>query len=93
METFDYVVVGAGHNGLCLAATLAEQGRSVVVVEQLPVLGVLSASYAYVAGAPEHKLSIGAMDDLFMAQTPLAEQMRLADFGYQTVPLAHRMAG
>jgi len=89
METFDYVVVGAGHNGLCAAATLAERGRSVVVVEQLPVLGGLSASHAYVAGAPEHKLSIGAMDDLFMAQTPLAKQMRLADFGYRTVPLAH----
>ena len=89
METFDYIVVGAGHNGLCAAATLAEQGRSVCVVERLPVLGGLSASYPYLQDAPEHKLSIGAMDDLFMAQTPLARQMRLADFGYDTVPLAH----
>jgi phytoene dehydrogenase-like protein len=89
VKAIDYIVVGAGHNGLCAAATLAEQGRSVVVVEQLPVLGGLSASYAYVADAPEHKLSIGAMDDLFMAQTPLAKQMRLADFGYETVALAH----
>ena len=89
METIDYIVIGAGHNGLCAAATLAERGRSVCVVERLPVLGGLSASYPYLADAPEHKLSIGAMDDLFMAQTPLAKQMRLADFGYDTVPLAH----
>jgi phytoene dehydrogenase-like protein len=89
METFDYAVVGAGHNGLCAAATLAEQGWSVCVFERLAVLGGLSASYAYLPDAPEHKLSIGAMDDLFMAQTPLAKEMRLADFGYETVPLAH----
>ena len=89
METIDYIVIGAGHNGLCAAATLAERGRSVCVVERLPVLGGLSASYPYLGDAPEHKLSIGAMDDLFMAQTPLAKQMRLADFGYDTVPLAH----
>lgn len=89
METFDYLVVGAGHNGLCAAATLAEQGRSVCVLDRLDVLGGLSASHAYLPEAPEHKLSIGAMDDLFMAQTPLARQMRLADFGYDTITLAH----
>ncbi|WP_414686621.1 NAD(P)-binding protein [Mycobacterium sp.] len=31
--------MGAGHNGLCAAATLAEPGRSVCVVERLPCPG------------------------------------------------------
>jgi phytoene dehydrogenase-like protein len=89
MPSYDYVVVGAGHNGLCAGATLAEQGRSVCVVERLPVLGGLSASHAYIGDAPDHLLSLGAMDDMFMAQTTLAEDMRLADHGYRTVPLEH----
>jgi phytoene dehydrogenase-like protein len=89
MEHFDYIVIGAGHNGLCAGATLAEAGRSVCVVERLPITGGLSASHPYVGDAPEHLLSLGAMDDMFMAQTSLARDMRLADHGYRTVPLAH----
>lgn len=89
MQTFDYVVVGAGHNGLCAATTLAERGRTVCVFDRLDVLGGLSASYAYPDAAPEHKLSIGAMDDLFMGQTSLAEQMRLADYGYDPISMDH----
>lgn len=88
VETFDYLVIGAGHNGLTAAATVAEQGRSVCVLEQLDLIGGLSASHAYVPGAPKHLLSLGAMDDMFMAQTPLAHDLALADHGYRTVPLA-----
>jgi len=55
-ETFDYIVVGAGHNGLSAACTLGESGRSVVVVDQLAFLGGLSASRAWVPEAPEHLL-------------------------------------
>jgi phytoene dehydrogenase-like protein len=88
-DVFDYVVVGAGHNGLSAGATLAEQGRSVCVLERLDLPGGLSASHPYLADAPKYLLSLGAMDDMFMAQTPLAQQMRLADHGYATVPLDH----
>ncbi len=88
-ESWDYVVVGAGHNGLCAGATLAEEGHTVCVVDQLPVLGGLSASFPYIGDAPDHKLSLGAMDDMFMAQTSLAEDMRLADHGYDPIPMEH----
>lgn len=88
-ERYDYIVVGAGHNGLCAAATIAESGRTVCVVDQLPVLGGLSASFPYIGDAPDHLLSLGAMDDMFMAQTSLAEDMRLRDHGYDPIPLEH----
>jgi phytoene dehydrogenase-like protein len=88
-NSWDYLVVGAGHNGLCAAATIAESGHTVCVVEQLPVLGGLSASLPYIGDAPNHKLSLGAMDDMFMAQTSLAEDMRLADHGYAPIPMEH----
>ena len=89
MSAYDYVVVGAGHNGLSAGATLATQGRSVCVVEQLAIPGGLSASHAYLPAAPEHLLSLGAMDDMFMAQTPLARELGLARHGYTTIPLDH----
>lgn len=88
-ESFDYVVIGAGHNGLAAGATLAEQGRSVCVLERLGIPGGLSASHAYLPEAPEHLLSLGAMDDMFMAQTPLARQMQLGRHGYDPISLAH----
>ncbi len=32
-DTYDSIIVGAGHNGLVCAATLAKAGRRVLVVE------------------------------------------------------------
>jgi phytoene dehydrogenase-like protein len=86
-ETWDYIVVGAGHNGLSAGCTLAEEGRSVLIVEQLPFIGGLSASLPWVADAPDHLLSVGAMDDMLMAQTPLTEELGLRSHGYVPVPL------
>lgn len=85
--SWDYIVIGAGHNGLSAACTVAEAGRSVLVLDQLPFVGGLSASRAWVEGAPDHLLSVGAMDDMLMAQTPLTDELRLKDHGYVPVPL------
>jgi phytoene dehydrogenase-like protein len=85
--SWDYIVLGAGHNGLSAACTLGEHGRSVLVVDQLPFIGGLSASVAWVPEAPDHLLSVGAMDDMFMAQTPLARELGLESHGYEPIPL------
>jgi phytoene dehydrogenase-like protein len=86
-EVIDYIVIGAGHNGLSAACTLGEAGRSVVVVDQLPFVGGLSASRAWVPEAPDHLLSVGAMDDMLMAQTPLTQELGLRRHGYEPIPL------
>jgi phytoene dehydrogenase-like protein len=87
--SWDNIVIGAGHNGLSAACTLAAAKQSVLVVEQLPVIGGLSTSLPWVEQAPQHLLSVGAMDDMFMAATDLAEQLKLADYGYVRIPLHH----
>lgn len=87
METWDYIVIGAGHNGLSAGATIANAGRSVLLLDQLDWAGGLSASLPWVKEAPNHLLSVGAMDDMLMAQTSLASDLDLDRYGYVRVPL------
>lgn len=88
-DAWDYIVVGAGHNGLSAACTLAEGGASVLVLEKQPFIGGLSHSHAHLPAAPDHLLSLGAMDDMFMAGTGLAGILGLQRYGYQSLPLHH----
>ena len=84
-DSFDYVVIGGGHNGLTAACTLADTGASVVVLEQRPILGGLSTSHPYVPGAPDHVLSLGAMDDMFMSCTSMIGDLGLRAHGLDTI--------
>ncbi len=86
-DTWDYIVIGAGHNGMSAACTLAMAGRSVLIVEQRAVTGGLSVSRPFVDAAPRHLLSIGAMDDALMAHSPLIDLFKLRDHGYSSIPL------
>jgi phytoene dehydrogenase-like protein len=47
-KVWDYIVIGAGHNGLTAACTLAKAGKSVLVVEQRTITGGLSVSHPFV---------------------------------------------
>ena len=38
-ETYDIIIVGAGHNGLVAAAYLAKAGKKVLVLERRPIVG------------------------------------------------------
>jgi phytoene dehydrogenase-like protein len=88
-NTWDYLVIGAGHNGLAAACTLAKAGQSVLVIEQRAIIGGLSASHAYLPEAPQHLLSIGAMDDALMAPSSMAREFHLHQHGYHPIPLQH----
>jgi phytoene dehydrogenase-like protein len=87
-QSWDYIVIGAGHNGLTAACTLAKAGKSVLVVEQRAITGGLSVSHPFVDAAPNHYLSIGAMDDALMAHSPMIDFLGLRKFGYDAVPHA-----
>ncbi len=83
----DFIIVGGGHNGLSAACTLAATGASVLLLEQRDHLGGLSNSGAFVAEAPRHVVSLGAMDDMFMSCTPFLDSLALDRFGYRSVPV------
>jgi phytoene dehydrogenase-like protein len=86
-DSYDYIVVGGGHNGLSAACTLAGSGASVLVLEQRPHLGGLANSGAFVVEAPNHILSLGAMDDMFMSCTTFISDLGLDRYGYRGTPV------
>jgi phytoene dehydrogenase-like protein len=49
-NTYDVIVIGAGHNGLTAAALLAKQGRSVLILERRGIIGGLAAGEEFHPG-------------------------------------------
>jgi phytoene dehydrogenase-like protein len=87
--TCDYAVIGAGHNGLVAGCRLAQAGYAVTIIEQRAIAGGLAMSHAYLPEAPQHLLSLGAMDDALLAATGLATKLGLLERGYAPVALEH----
>ena len=86
-QASDFLVIGAGHNGLAAACTLAKAGHSVLVLEQRQIIGGLSTSHNYLSNAPDHFLSVGAMDDALMAPSSISRDFDLHRYGYHPIPL------
>lgn len=91
MPSYDAIVVGAGPNGLAAAAALAQDGRSVLVVERAPTVG---------GGTRSEELTVpGAVHDTCSSVHPLGlaspflRGLPLHEHGLEWVhpdlPLAH----
>jgi phytoene dehydrogenase-like protein len=50
VQTYDAIVIGAGHNGLVTAAYLARAGKKVLVLERRPIAGGIAATEEPFAG-------------------------------------------
>lgn len=59
----DVIVIGGGHNGLIAAGVLAKQGRSVLVLEQQPIVGGMAITREFAPGfkAPTLSHAIGPL--------------------------------
>jgi phytoene dehydrogenase-like protein len=81
-DTHDVVIIGGGHNGLVAGCYLARAGLDVVVVEQREWLGGMTTTMPLVDGAPDHLLSPGAYENVYLRASGVADELGLARFGY-----------
>lgn len=78
MTKYEYIIIGAGHNGLAAAAYLAKQGKKVLVLERRSIVGgsVVTESF----GEDFQVDSIRAGGSL---RPDIIKDLKLASFGLQ----------
>jgi beta-carotene ketolase (CrtO type) len=87
METYDVIVIGAGHNGLVCAAYLLKAGYSVLLLEKRPVPGgAATTEEAMPVDAPGFKFNLCAIDHEFIHLGPVVEELELSKYGLEYLP-------
>jgi beta-carotene ketolase (CrtO type) len=82
METYDVVIIGAGHNGLVCAAYLLKAGYKVLLLEKRSVPGgAATTEEALAEQAPGFKFNLCAIDHEFIFLSPIVEELQLARYG------------
>ncbi len=79
MPDYDAIVVGAGHNGLSAAVTLAQQGHSVLVLEKTNWPGGMAATKELFKG---YKHSVGAWA-LLIFRDEMIKKLELDQHGFE----------
>jgi phytoene dehydrogenase-like protein len=83
MEKFDGVVIGAGHNGLTLAAYLARAGLKIAVVERNPRIG--GGCTTEEAALPGYRFNLHSNFFMGLRHSPLIRDLELYRFGFSYI--------
>ncbi|MGD9054583.1 MAG: NAD(P)/FAD-dependent oxidoreductase [Desulfobacterales bacterium] len=81
-NTYDVVVIGAGHNGLTAAALLAKQGRKVLVLERRSTIGGLAAGEEFHPGYH----TAGVLHDSGQVRAQVVRSLDLKSHGLEIRP-------
>ena len=84
MQTYDVIMIGAGHNGLVCAAYLLKAGYSVLLLEKRPVPGgAATTEEAMPDQASGFKFNLCAIDHEFIHLGPVVEELELTKYGLE----------
>ncbi|MGB3512401.1 MAG: beta-carotene ketolase CrtO [Microcoleaceae cyanobacterium] len=82
METYDAIIIGAGHNGLTCAAYLLKAGYSVLLLEKRSVAGGAATTEELMPkAAPGFKFNLCAIDHEFIHLGPIVQELQLNKYG------------
>ena len=83
MAGFDGVVIGAGHNGLTLAAYLSRAGLKIAVVERNPHIG--GGCTTEEPALPGYRFNLHSNFFMGLRHAPLIQDLELYRFGFSTI--------
>jgi phytoene dehydrogenase-like protein len=78
-NTYDVIVIGAGHNGLTAAALLAKQGHKVLILERRNIIGGLAAGEEFHPGYQ----SCGLLHDTCQVRARVVRALNLKSHGLE----------
>ncbi|MGB7441627.1 MAG: beta-carotene ketolase CrtO [Coleofasciculaceae cyanobacterium] len=84
MQSYDVIIIGAGHNGLVCASYLLKAGYSVLLLEarSLPG-GAATTEEVMPLTAPGFKFNLCAIDHEFIHLGPVVEELELKKYGLE----------
>jgi beta-carotene ketolase (CrtO type) len=84
MQSYDVVIIGAGHNGLVCAAYLLKEGYSVALLEKRSVPGGGATTEELMPQeAPGFRFNRCAIDHEFIHLGPVVEELELGKYGLE----------
>jgi beta-carotene ketolase (CrtO type) len=84
MQTYDVIIIGAGHNGLVCASYLLKAGYSVLLLEKRSVPGGAATTEEVMPEeAPGYKFNLCAIDHEFIHLGPVVEELELEKYGLE----------
>jgi beta-carotene ketolase (CrtO type) len=84
MQRYDFVIIGAGHNGLVCAAYLLKAGYRVLLLEKRSVPGGAATTEEVMPDeAPGFRFNLCAIDHEFIHLGPVVEELELTKFGLE----------
>ncbi|MBD2432038.1 MULTISPECIES: beta-carotene ketolase CrtO [Fischerella] len=84
MESYDVVIIGAGHNGLVCAAYLLKAGYSTLLLEKNSIPGgAATTEEAMPDLAPGFKFNPCAIDHIFIHLGPIVRELELSKYGLE----------
>ncbi len=79
MNTYDYIIIGAGHNGLVAAGYLAKKGKKVLVLERRDIVGGQVVTESFGEDFEADSLHAGGT-----LRPDIMKDLNLASFGLQS---------